>query len=198
MVIPRGQMRLILASNSPRRRGFLQQLGLSFEVQAADLDESVQPGESPVAYVERLARQKAQAVAAKAAGTVVLGADTTVVVGEAILGKPADAADAARMLAALSGRAHEVLTGVAVVGPVTLSQVVKTRVYFRAVSAQEIDWYVRTGEPLDKAGAYAIQGLAGAFVTEIEGSPSSVVGLPLAETVELLRRVGYPLPWETT
>jgi len=189
-------MRLILASNSPRRRGFLQQLGLSFEVQAADLDESVRSGEVPTAYVERLAREKAQAVAGKAPGALVLGADTTVVAGEAILGKPVDASDAERMLASLSGREHDVFTGVAVAGPVVLSQVVRTRVRFRAVSAQEIAWYVRTGEPLDKAGAYAIQGIAGAFVTAIEGSPSSVVGLPLAETVELLRRAGYPLPWE--
>ncbi|HLL51928.1 MAG TPA: Maf family protein [Myxococcaceae bacterium] len=189
-------MRLVLASSSPRRRELLSSLGLTFEVKGADIDEAVRPGESPPAYVERLAREKAAAVAAKYPGAAVLAADTSVVLEEEILGKPKDVADAERMLAALSGRGHSVLTGIAVAGPLERSRVIGTEVRFRPLSPEEIAWYARTGEPLDKAGAYAIQGIAGAFISEIRGSPSNVVGLPLWETVELLQRAGVRMPWE--
>lgn len=196
MAIQMGQFRLILASSSPRRRELLSQLGVSFLVQGADIDESVQPGEPPARYVERLAREKAAAVAARSPGALVLAADTTVVRDDEILGKPQDVADAERMLTSLAGRAHEVLTGIAVDGPARASRVVRTEVRFRSLSREEIAWYARSGEPLDKAGAYALQGAAGAFITGIQGSPSNVVGLPLAETVELLRQAGLRLPWE--
>jgi septum formation protein len=188
--------RLVLASQSPRRRELLSQLGIDLEVRPADADESVLPGEAPRDYVLRVARQKARAVD----GEVVLAADTAVVLGAEVLGKPAGAADARRMLEALSGTVHEVLTAVCVrrarpAPAVELDALVATRVRFATLSAGEIDWYVATGEPLDKAGAYAIQGSGGAFVLSVEGSVSNVVGLPLAEAAGLLRRAGFPLPW---
>jgi septum formation protein len=188
--------RLVLASQSPRRRELLAQLGISLEVRPANADESVLPREAPRTYVLRVAREKARAVA----GEVVLAADTAVVLGDEVLGKPGDEADARRMLRALSGTVHEVLTAVCVrraaPGPaLELDAVVATAVRFARLSDGEIDWYVATGEPLDKAGAYAIQGAGGAFVLSVEGSVSNVVGLPLAETADLLRRAGFPLPW---
>ncbi len=188
--------RLVLASQSPRRRELLAQLGVALEVQPADADESVLPGEPPHEYVLRVAREKARAVA----GPVVLAADTAVVLGREVLGKPRDAEDARRMLRALSATSHEVLTAVCVrrtqpALAVELDVVVTTRVRFARLGDAEIDWYVSTGEPLDKAGAYAIQGAGGAFVLGVEGSVSNVVGLPLAETAELLARAGFPLPW---
>lgn len=190
--------RLVLASQSPRRRELLEQLGLALDVRPAHTDESVRPGEAPRDYVLRVAREKARAVA----GDVVLAADTSVVLEGEVLGKPADAADAARMLRALSGTRHEVMTAVSVrrtSGPlgVELDAVVTSEVTFAALGPAQIAWYVATGEPLDKAGAYAIQGAGGAFVLAISGSVSNVVGLPLAETAELLRRAGFPLPWES-
>ncbi len=187
--------RLVLASQSPRRRELLEQLGLAFEVRPAHADETVHPGETASDYVLRVARDKARAVA----GEIVLAADTAVVLGGEVLGKPRDAADARRMLAALSDTAHEVLTGVCVrrsAVRIEASTVVSSSVRFARLSPPQIDWYVRTREPLDKAGAYAIQGAGGAFVLSVEGSVSNVVGLPLAETAELLRRAGFPLPWE--
>jgi septum formation protein len=189
--------RLVLASQSPRRRELLGQLGLALEVRPAHADESVAPGEPPRDYVLRVARDKARAVA----GELVLAADTAVVLGGEVLGKPADEADARRMLGALSGTEHEVLTAVVVrrgapAPALELDALVATKVRFARLSAREIDWYVATGEPLDKAGAYAIQGAGGAFVLSVEGSVSNVVGLPLAETAALLRRAGLPLPWE--
>jgi septum formation protein len=187
--------RLVLASQSPRRRELLAQLGLALEVRPAHADESRAPGEAPPEYVLRVARDKARAVA----GEVVLAADTAVVLGGEVLGKPADAADARRMLTALSGTVHEVLTAVVVrraAAALELDAVVATRVRFSSLSPAELDWYVATGEPLDKAGAYAIQGAGGAFVLAVEGSVSNVVGLPLAETAALLRRAGFALPWE--
>jgi septum formation protein len=186
--------RLVLASQSPRRRELLAQLGIALEVRPAHADEAVHPGEPPRDYVVRVAREKARAVA----GEVVLAADTAVVLGGEVLGKPAGAADARRMLAALSGSEHEVLTGVCVRragAGLELDALAATRVRFAPLSPAEIDWYVATGEPLDKAGAYAIQGAGGAFVLAVSGSVSNVVGLPLAETAELLRRAGFPLPW---
>ncbi len=192
--------RLVLASQSPRRRELLAQLGVPHEVLPANTDESVRAGEPARAYVLRVAREKARAVP----GELVLAADTAVVLRGEVLGKPRDAADARRMLAALSGSAHEVLTGVCVrrsvgaggAGTLELDAVVATAVRFAPLDAAAIDWYVGTGEPLDKAGAYAIQGAGGAFVVGVEGSVSNVVGLPLAETAELLRRAGHPLPWD--
>jgi len=181
---------LVLASASPRRNDLLGRLGLAFDVVAPDVDETPGLGEDPVVYVERVARAKATAVAG--AGAVVLAADTTVVLDGIILGKPADGTDAARMLSALAGRTHDVLTGVAVRradGHVE-STVVRTAVTMTAMSEAEIAWYVGTGEPLDKAGAYALQGSGAVFVERIEGSASNVVGLPLATVAELLRRAG--------
>ncbi|HSD19461.1 MAG TPA: Maf family protein [Anaeromyxobacter sp.] len=191
--------RLVLASQSPRRRELLAQLGVPHEVRPASTDESVLPGEPARDYVLRVAREKARAVG----GELVLAADTAVVLRGEVLGKPRDAEDARRMLAALSGTAHEVLTGVCVrrdsgEGAVELDAVVSTAVRFAPLGAAEIAWYVGTGEPLDKAGAYAIQGAGGAFVLGVEGSVSNVVGLPLAETAELLRRAGLTLPWDAS
>jgi septum formation protein len=195
MGISMGQTALVLASGSPRRRAFLEQLGLAFTVTPAELDERVHQGELPAAYVERLAREKAQAVAARHLGARVLAADTTVVLDEEILGKPADAAEALSMLRGLCGRTHRVLTGVALAGETLRARVVETRVVFREASEAELSWYVATGEPLDKAGAYGLQGIGGFLVRRIEGSHSNVIGLPLAETLELLAAEGIALPW---
>lgn len=191
--------RLVLASQSPRRRELLEQLGVAFEIVPAHADEALLPGESARDYVLRVARDKARAVA----GEVVLAADTAVVLRGEVLGKPADPADARRMLAALSGTSHEVLTAVCVrraggADPVELDAVVSTSVRFAPLSPEQVEWYVATGEPLDKAGAYAIQGAGGAFVEAVEGSVSNVVGLPLPQTTDLLRRVGFRLPWDRT
>jgi septum formation protein len=191
-------MRLVLASGSPRRRELLALLGLPFEVVPADVDESVRTGELPADLVRRLALDKIEAVEAinaldggPSADVVVLAADTVVEVAGAILGKPADADDARRMLRAMSARTHRVHTGVAVRGDGgTVTEVVTTAVTMATMSDAAIEWYVATGEPMDKAGAYAIQGAGGAFVTGIEGSASNVVGLPLATVVELLGRQG--------
>jgi septum formation protein len=184
---------LTLASASPRRRELLEQLGFVLDVRPADTDESVLPGEAPRDYVIRVAQEKARAVR----GEVVLAADTAVVLGGAILGKPRDGQDARRMLRALSGVAHEVLTGVCVRrGGSERTVVVAAEVRLDPLTEPQIGWYVSTGEPLDKAGAYAIQGLAGAFVRTMRGSVSNVVGLPLAETLALLHEAGVPLPWE--
>jgi len=187
--------RLVLASQSPRRRELLAQLGLALDVRPSDADEAVHPGEPPRDYVLRVAREKARAVP----GDLVLAADTAVVLGDEVLGKPAGDDDARRMLRALSGTEHEVLTAVVVRRAairLELDAVVATKVRFAPLGPAEIDWYVGTGEPLDKAGAYAIQGAGGAFVVGVEGSVSNVVGLPLAETAALLRRAGLSLPWE--
>ncbi len=185
-------MVLTLASQSPRRRELLAQLGVGLEIRPAHTDEAPLPGESAAGYVRRLASEKARAIP----GETVLGADTTVVLDGAILGKPADEADAHRMLRALAGRRHEVVTGVCVRrGEREESIVVSTAVQLVALTEEQIAWYVATGEPLDKAGAYAVQGIAGAFVSEVQGSISNVVGLPLTETVTLLGAVGFRFPW---
>ncbi|MBF5041450.1 septum formation inhibitor Maf [Aggregicoccus sp. 17bor-14] len=189
-------LRLVLASASPRRRELLAQLGLLFEVCAADIDETPHPGEPPEAYVQRLAREKARAVAAHRPGQWVLAADTTVVLDGDILGKPLDAAEARTMLARLSGRTHSVFTGVALAGPGAPAEtLVRTEVTFRPLGAEEIAWYVGTGEPLDKAGSYAVQGKGGFLVQALAGSPTNVIGLPLGETLALLARAGLALPW---
>ncbi|RKG53750.1 septum formation inhibitor Maf [Corallococcus sp. AB011P] len=187
--------RFVLASASPRRKDLLAQLGLRFTVAAADIDETPMAGEIASDYVLRLAVEKARTVATRHPDAWVLAADTTVALGSELLGKPRDAAEARQMIARLSGRIHEVFTGIAVAGRARDAQVVRTQVTFRTLSTDEIAWYADTGEPLDKAGAYAIQGKGGFLVHGIEGSHSNVVGLPLGETLALLKRVGMPLPW---
>lgn len=192
--------RLVLASGSPRRREMLEGLGVELTVRPVDIDETPLAGEAAEPYVLRLARSKASAGVAtvdaeRAPETVVLAADTIVVLDGALLGKPQDPADARRMLESLSGREHEVLTGVAVVaaGGTPQAEVERTRVCFAQLSAAEIDWYVDSGEPLDKAGAYGIQGLGALFVERLDGNYSNVVGLPLPLTYRLLAGVGYNL-----
>ncbi len=182
--------RLVLASASPRRADLLRSVGLDFEVVPADIDESVLPGETPAEYVERLSVGKARVVAERLdAVSTVIAADTTVDVDGQILEKPVDDADARRMLGLLSGRVHLVHTGVTVVGSDgSHSQVVETAVEFVTLSSEVIDWYIATGEPFGKAGAYAIQGAGGALVRRLDGSVTNVIGLPLAETLELIAR----------
>lgn len=163
--------------------------GFSFDVLAADIDESVRSGEEPAAYVERLAIEKARAVLALRPEAVVLGADTTVTIDGLILGKPADAREATDMLKRLRGRVHDVFTGVALVeAGGGQSAVERTRVWFDPVTDEDISWYVATGEPVDRAGAYAIQGLASRFIPRIDGSYSNVVGLPVALVSSILRK----------
>jgi len=177
---------LILASGSPRRAELLRAAGIEFTVRIADVDETILPGESPRDYVLRLSRAKALAVAGE--DEILLGADTTVVIEDEIAGKPVDIEDARRMLKALSGKWHEVLTGVTLLrGHKILSDVAVTRVKFSEMSEPEIDWYVSTGEPMDKAGAYGIQGYASRFVECIEGSYSNVVGLPVQMVYRMLQ-----------
>ncbi len=188
---------IILASRSPRRAELLTAAGIGFDVHAVEIDERPRAGEAPAAYVERLAIEKAQAVFALHPSGTVLGADTTVVVDGRMLGKPEDRAEALSMLRALSGRAHDVLTGVAVVSPgvtgalkctpTIRSGVERTRVWFDSVTDEDISWYVDSGEPMDKAGAYAIQGLASRFIPRIEGSYTNVVGLPVALVSGILK-----------
>ena len=201
-------MRLILASASPRRAELLRAAGFSFETIVADVDESVRDGESPALYVRRLAAEKSFAVLAglkscatpgseqnvaqgfSPADPIVLAADTTVVVDGEILGKPRDDDDARRMLERLSGRRHEVLSGVSLRrNAFEVGRVETTAVYFAVLTPDEVAWYVASGEGRDKAGSYAIQGLASRFVTRIDGSYSNVVGLPVAAVAELIREV---------
>lgn len=185
--VVREQATLILASRSPRRAELLSAAGIAFEVLAADVDETPRASETPAAYVERLAIEKARAVHALRPDARVLGADTTVTIDGEILGKPADEADAVRMLRLLSGRAHDVHTGVALVSAGGVrSAVDSTRVWFDAMTDEDISWYVGTGEPVDRAGAYAIQGFASRFIPRIEGSYSNVVGLPVALVSSIL------------
>lgn len=187
---------LVLGSGSPRRRELLARAGVAFEVQAADIDERPQPGEAPRALAARLACEKARAVARRLGPEpprLVLGADTIVVLDGEVLGKPQDRADAERLLGRLVGRVHEVLTGVALVTSADLaarSVVVASRVWMRPAEPDEIRRYVATGEPLDKAGAYAAQGEGRRFIERIEGSETNVIGLPIEETLALLREAG--------
>jgi septum formation protein len=184
---------LILASRSPRRLELLAQIGLHPEVVGADVDESPRTGEAPADFVLRIARDKARAVRERLApvdARVILAADTAVICDDRILGKPQDAADAAAMLALLAGREHLVLTGVALLGTAEHRVLTDTRVRFRDISAAEAAAYWASGEPRDKAGGYAIQGLGAVFVAGIEGSWSGVVGLPLYETAQLLAAEG--------
>ncbi|MGH9663427.1 MAG: Maf family protein [Bryobacteraceae bacterium] len=179
---------LILASQSPRRREILSSAGIPFEVRPAHVDERRIAGESASAYVKRLAREKAEAI--DAGGAIVLGADTVVVVDEEILGKPEDVADARRMLRLLSGREHVVLTGICLRrGTWTFIGAEATRVRFVALEESEIEEYTQTGEPMDKAGAYAIQGLASKFIDRIEGCYFNVVGLPVSLVYKKLKQL---------
>ncbi len=194
----RAETRLVLASGSPRRREMLENLGVEFHFRPVDVDESPRDGEAPDAYVLRLARTKALAgvvAGGDRGGEIVLAADTIVAADGRLLGKPRDSEDARRMLERLSGRAHEVLTGVAVSDAAgdLRAAVERTRVRFAELSAAEIEWYVAGGEPLDKAGAYAVQGLGALFVTKVDGNYSNVVGLPLPLTYRLLREAGFSL-----
>jgi len=188
---------LILASASPRRRELLTQAGIEFLVEAADIDETPLPGEAAAAYVQRLAIEKAQAVAALHASDaerpVVLAADTCVVIDDLLLGKPATVAEAIRMLTLLAGRTHAVMTGVAAVSGVrTVADVEITQVTFDLMTETEMTDYVNSGEPLDKAGAYAIQGYAARWIPRIEGDYGNVVGLPIARVVRLLAEAVAP------
>jgi septum formation protein len=208
-------VRLILASASPRRAELLRSAGYDFEIHAVDIDERSKPGEPPAEYVDRLAKEKsslaldelsrkgpakagphvldASDVASgfsRTGAVMVLGADTAVVVGEAILGKPHDAEDAARMLRRLSGRSHQVMTGVCLqTTQRSVSHVEISSVTFAPLTEDQIAWYVASGEGADKAGGYAIQGLASRFIPRIEGSYSNVVGLPIAVVSDLLSRL---------
>ena len=180
--------RLVLASGSPRRAEILRAVGWPFETEAADVDESLRGGERPAEYVERLAREKAARVAGTRLFGLVLGADTVVVCEGEILGKPRDYGDARRMLRLLSGRWHDVLTGVALVRAEDSRAEVahaRTRVRFCSMTGEEIDWYVGTNEPADKAGAYAVQGRAALFIDGLEGDYWNVVGLPVRLVYEL-------------
>ena len=180
---------IILASASPRRAELLRAAGMAFEIHPAHVDENVHEGEAPDAYVLRVAEAKARVIAARFPDRVVLGADTTVVLEQTILGKPRDHEHARGMLRMLSGRVHEVLSGVCVckLAPSSCDiRLARTSVEFSPLTDEEIAWYAASGEPMDKAGAYAIQGLASRFVTRIEGSYSNVVGLPVALVCEML------------
>jgi septum formation protein len=182
---------LVLASQSPRRREILRQAGIPFTVRAAPVDETPLPGERPEDYVQRLAESKARAVQS-APDEVVLGADTTVVVDSEMLGKPADAAGARRMIAMLAGRRHRVMTGICLKrGAETVRDCAVTEVWFAPMSAGEIEEYAATGEPMDKAGAYAIQGLASKYVEKIAGCYFNVMGLPVALVYRHYRRFKY-------
>ena len=179
--------KLVLASGSPRRAEILERAGWPHEIIVAGIDETVLPNEEPAAYVQRLARSKAEAVANRLEEGLVLGADTTVVIANQILGQPLDEADARRMLRLLNAKWHDVLTGVAVVrvGGETRVAYQTTRVRFAEISEQEIDWYIATGEPFGKAGAYGIQGMASLFIEEIEGDYFNIMGLPIRLVYQL-------------
>ena len=186
--------RIILASSSPRRKELLEQVGLKFEIFSPDIDESVFLGESADHYVKRLAEQKAQAILAQFPDAIVIAADTSLVLDHKIIGKPESKQHAFEIWTALSDRQHDVLSGVCVLSsecdPNTIqSMVVRTKVYFQKLSQLDMEQYWATGEPIGKAGAYAIQGYAAQFIPRIEGSYSNVVGLPLYETLQLLKNI---------
>lgn len=187
--------RFVLASGSPRRRAMFADMGVAFEVVVSNVPEDELPGETPDAHVRRLAYAKADEVARGRDDALVLGVDTIVVIDGEILGKPVDEGDAERMLGRLAGRDHTVFTGYALVwagGAARESRVVQSRVFMRSLTPERIRWYVATGEPMDKAGAYAIQGIGASLVTRVEGSYTCVVGLPLAETVLDIERLAGP------
>ncbi len=188
--------KLILASASPRRRELLHQIGVQFDQQVTEIDETPRKNESAEAYVARLALEKARAVQARLGDdeVPVLGADTAVVIDEEILGKPRDESHAAAMLRQLAGREHRVLSAIALVGQRELCRVSESRVRFRALTDNEIAAYWRTGEPAGKAGGYAVQGIGAIFIEQLHGSYSGVMGLPVFETAQLLQEFGIKLP----
>ena len=186
-------VRFVLASSSPRRRELLKSIGLEFDVVPSHIPEVRGKGETPEEYVARLSREKARAIAEKHPDRWVIAADTTVVLGDQVLEKPVDDADAKRMLSAISGDTHVVFTGVTLrrIEPVYAdTHVTMTEVRMLPMTPHDIDWYVATGEPRDKAGAYAAQGLGGMFIDSIHGSFTNVVGLPLASLFQMLRKAG--------
>jgi septum formation protein len=188
----RTPVRVILASQSPRRRELLSQIGIVHEVHPADIDETVWPGEEPVAHSERLAREKAHSLALRHPDAVVIGSDTIVVIDGMIMSKPDSRDDAIAMLERLSGREHTVYTSVAVAhAGRTLSGVEAVQVQFRALTRAQIEAYLDTGEPMDKAGAYGIQGYGATLVERISGDYFAVMGLPLGRLVGLIREMGY-------
>lgn len=186
---------IVLASTSPRRRELLSQVGIDFQVIPSNVEETLLPGETPEAHVVRLSCDKAMEVANRPdqSGRWFIGSDTIVVRDDAILGKPADASEAAAMLSSLSGRSHRVISGYAVYDRLrgqTLSAAITTKVFFKDLTRQEIEGYIATGEPFDKAGSYAIQGIGSFMVPKIEGSYTNVVGLPLCEVIAALEELG--------
>ena len=186
-------MKFILASASPRRRELLASIGLDFDVMPSHVPEERRSGEAPEEYVARLSREKAQALASQHRDRWVIAADTTVLLGEELLEKPLDDADAARMLATIAGRTHVVYTGVTLEhagSGYRDTRVAESEVRMLPLSAEDIKWYVATGEPLDKAGAYAVQGIGSMFIDSIHGSYTNVVGLPLALLFQMLRKAG--------
>ncbi len=187
---------LVLASASLRRQELLRAAGIEFQVHPADIPEDQNPGERPREYARRLSREKAEKVATRFPGEFVLGADTIVMVGDEVLGKPENADDAERILRVLSGRRHLVTTAVTLIAPGKEPETrsLTTQVYFRPLAEDEIRAYVATGEPMDKAGAYAIQGGAALWVTRLEGDYSNVVGLPMPLVTEMLREAGFVAP----
>lgn len=188
-------LRLILASASPRRKKLLGWLGFDFEIRPTDVDESIPPGENAVDAARRLAVAKAQAADNGENGAVILAADTLVTIDDRILGKPEDIAEAKRMLGYLSGREHQVVTGFHLIGPFgSQTGSAQSVVRFRNLSQTEISAYVATGEPMDKAGSYAIQGMGACIVEEVSGSYTNVVGLPLAAVVKLMLEQGVVAP----
>lgn len=196
------QRSLVLASGSPRRRDILEQLGVRFRVEVSGIDETLLAGEQPAQHVQRLARDKGREVRDRLRSApdrpCILSADTVVLLDAAVFGKPTDEADALRMLRALSGRTHRVLTGLAlcdVAGAFEAASVHTTEVTFRALDEATMRGYVESGEARDKAGSYAIQGLGSGLVRAISGSYTNVVGMPAAETLELLQRAGVLLSW---
>ena len=191
--LPPADAPIVLASASPRRRQLLEMLRIPFEIEPSGIDEVVHPGEAPRDYVLRVAREKGEAVARRRPGRLVLAADTEVVLDGEVFGKPADAAGAVGMLLRLQGRTHQVLTGVTVARGGRLEQALDvTAVTFRPADEAALCDYVATGEPLDKAGAYAVQGLGGALIARIEGDVFGVMGLPLRLVIDLLAKFGRP------
>lgn len=186
---------IILASASPRRAELLKQIGVVFELAPSQIEERPHPDEAPADYITRIARAKVIAVARERSAGLIIGADTVVVLNGQVMGKPENETDAQKMLRQLSGKWHAVLTGVALYDVQTRHEVAdyeKTLVKFAQMTDAEIEWYVRTGEPMDKAGAYGIQGLGGLFVDEVAGNYYNVVGLPIPLVYRLARRLGYP------
>jgi septum formation protein len=186
-------VRFILASSSPRRRELLTSIGMDFDVIPSNIPEQRQQGEAPEEYVARLSREKAEAIAATNSDRWIIAADTTVLLGEELLEKPVDGADAARMLATIAGRTHIVYTGITLRNAASSyreTRVAEAEVRMLPLTREDIDWYVRTGEPLDKAGAYAVQGIGAMFIDSIHGSYTNVVGLPLALLFQMLRKAG--------